>query len=117
MKLTAEDVAKATKLSLATVRAYARQRKIGTKVGSKRLFTMADLKKFTTTKGSSKAPARAKAATPKVSRKAIAKVRPVVKHAATAKEEPKEPARRSFWDLLMNRKSKQKVRLMDVQKK
>jgi response regulator of citrate/malate metabolism len=38
MKLTAEDVAKATKLSLTTVRVYAAQRKIETKVWQQQIL-------------------------------------------------------------------------------
>lgn len=81
------------------------------------MFAKADLKKFTATKGSSKEPAKAKNARPKAPKKAVARVRPTVKTAPAAKEQPKKPLKRSFWDFLMDRKSKRKVQLMDVRKK
>jgi Helix-turn-helix domain len=111
MKLTAEDVAKATKLSVATVRVYAVQKKIGTKEGNKRFFTKADLKKFTASGPSGKRSAR-----PKTAKKVKPMTKREVKEVLHSQPEPK-PARRSFLDFFLNRKPQRKVSISDLAKR
>jgi hypothetical protein len=111
MKLTAEDVAKATKLSVATVRVYASQKKLGTKEGNKKFFSKADIKKFRASVPSSKRSSKLKAA-----KKATVKTRLKVKKAPHSQPEPK-PVRRSFWNFLMNRKPQKKTSILELAKR
>ena len=46
MKLTVQDVAKMTKLSVSTVRQYSWRMKLGTKEGTRKFFTQAEAKKI-----------------------------------------------------------------------
>ncbi len=124
MKLTVEQVAKATKLSVATVRLHAANKKLGTKVGNRRYFNEKDLAaiKASPSSGSTKQKtARAKAAP----RKAPARKKPARRPAAKPAAEPKpqqaaksapQPVKRSFWDFLRPR-PKQKVSLLDAKVK
>ncbi len=116
MKLTAEDVAKATKLSIATVRVYAAQKKLGTREGNRRFFTKADLEKFRSSAPSPRKSSKRKAGRPKAAKKTAAKTKPVVRQDLPSKPEPK-PVRRSFWDFFMNRKPQRKIGLMELRKK
>ena len=110
MKLTAKDVAKATKLSLTTVRVYASQRKIGTKEGGKRFFSKADIKKFTASAQSSR-PNK-----PKSIKKTTVKIKPVARQVPQYQPEAK-PVKRSFWDSLLNRKPQKKTSVVDLAKR
>ena len=46
MKLSIEQVSKLTKLSVATLRVYVSRKKLGTKVGNKRVFSQLDVQKL-----------------------------------------------------------------------
>jgi len=118
MKLTAEDVAKATKLSLATVRAYAAKRKIGTRQGKQKFFTKADLKKFTGPASTSKRASKPKRVKPKakLATKATLKAKTVAAPVAPSQPAPK-PQRRSFWDFFMNKRPQKKVSILDLQQR
>ncbi len=48
MKLTVQDVARLTGLSISTVRQYSWRMHVGTKVGNKKFFTNAEAKKIST---------------------------------------------------------------------
>lgn len=129
MKMTVEQVAKATKLSVATVRLHAANKKLGKKVGNRRYFDEKDLAaiKASPSSGSAKKkPAKAKpaarkpaarkaAAGRKPARAAAAKPAPAPKPAPAAKPAP-QPEKRSFWDFLRPR-PKQKVSLLDAKVK
>jgi hypothetical protein len=124
MKMTVEQVAKATKLSVATVRLHAANKKLGKKVGNRRYFDEKDLAaiKASPSSGSAKKkPAKAKpaarkpAARKKPARPAAAKPAPAPKPAPAAKPAP-NPEKRSFWDFLRPR-PKQKVSLLDAKVK
>jgi cell division septation protein DedD len=124
MKMTVEQVAKATKLSVATVRLHAANKKLGKKVGNRRYFDEKDLAaiKASPSSGSTKKkPAKAKpaartpAARKKPARAAAAKPAPAPKPAPAAKPVP-NPEKRSFWDFLRPR-PKQKVSLPDAKVK
>jgi Helix-turn-helix domain len=122
MKLTIEQVAKLTKLSVPTLRVYASRQKLGKKEGNKRYFTQDDVKKLlkgspapaSKKKASKKAkPAAAKKATrtpAKAARKTIAAA-----PAAKRTEPASQPvaAKKSFWSFL-RRDRKQKVTLMEA---
>ena len=71
MKLTVEQVAKMTKLSVPTLRVYASRQKLGKKEGNKRYFSQDDVKKLL--KGASAAPSK-KAPAKKAATKAQKKV-------------------------------------------
>jgi hypothetical protein len=62
MKLTVQDVAKITGLSIATVRQYSWRMKLGTKVGTKKFFTSVEAKKIGS--GSRSAPRKKAGKTP-----------------------------------------------------
>ena len=127
MSLTVEQLAKATKLSVSTVRVYASQRNLGKKVKGKRVFSQADVQ--TLLKGSEKsspkktikAPARtaSKKASKKTSKKSIktvevkaAKPKPVISKPIPVVATTVKP---SFWGRLFgNRKTQKKVGLMDA---
>ncbi len=120
MKLTVEQVAKLTKLSVPTLRVYASRQKLGKKEGNKRYFSQDDVKKLL--KGASSAPAKkapaksAKKAAKKVASKPAKAPRkttaaPAAKHAEPVKTQKTE--RKSFWSFLQ-RKPKEKVTLMDA---
>jgi hypothetical protein len=130
MKLTVEQVAKLTKLSVPTVRVYASRQKLGTKEGTKRYFSQDDVKKLL--KGSSspsatKKPAKkAKAAPARKAKPAAAKkapkkpAKPPQKSSQSTpvarRPEPAKPQvkRASFWSRLFGGKPKQKITLMEA---
>lgn len=134
MKLTVEQVAKATKLSVATVRLHAANKKLGTKEGNRRYFSAKDVEaiKASPSSGSAKkkpgpkkgtAAGRKPAAAKKPGRKPAvrAEKKPAVKSAPAAKvPQAAAPApraeKRSFWDFLRPR-PKQKVSLLDAKVK
>lgn len=124
MKLTVEQVAKATRLSVATVRLHAANKKLGTKVGNRRYFNEKDLAaiKASPSSGSTKKKtARAKAAPRKAPARKKPARKPAAKPAAAPKPQPAakpapQPATRSFWDFLRPR-PKQKVSLLDAKVK
>ena len=121
MKLTAEDVAKATKLSLSTVRVYALQKKLGSKEGNRRFFTKADLKRFTAPVKLGKSVAKPKAGKRKAATRAKLRTKRIVRQSPVLKATPKKPepkpVRHSFWDFFMNRKPRRKIGHMEVGKK
>jgi hypothetical protein len=133
MKLTVEQVAKATKLSVATVRLHAANKKLGKKEGTRRYFSAQDVEaiKASSSSGSAKkkvgkpkAKGRKPAAGKPAARKPAARTlagRPAAKPASPAKApQAAAPApkseQRSFWDFLRPR-PKQKVSLLDAQVK
>lgn len=123
MNLTIEQVSKLTKLSVPTLYAYTSKRKLGKKVGNKKVFTQADVQKLL--KGSTKSPSKKKSKPParKISaRRKPAKPEPisasVAKPIATSPKQQtvtfKSP-KPSFWTSLFGgRKQKQKVSLMEA---
>lgn len=121
MKLSVEQVAKLTKLSVPTLRVYASRRKLGKKEGNKRYFTQDDVKKLlkgSTSPAAKKKPAKkAKTAAPKQAAKRPAKVaQKTAQPAPVAKRsEPAAPRaqKKSFWSFLQ-RKPKEKVTLMEA---
>ncbi len=122
MKLTVEQVAKLTKLSVPTLRVYASRQKLGKKEGNKRYFSQDDVKKLL--KGASAAPSKkapAKKAATKAQKKVAKKparasrktvtAAPAAKHAEPVKTQKAE--KKSFWSFL-RRTPKEKVTLMDA---
>jgi hypothetical protein len=126
MKLTVEEVAKLTKLSVATIRLHAAKKKLGTKEGNRRYFSRKDVDEI---KGSSssgsaakrpagKKPADRKPAGKKPLRKPPAgrklSAPPVVETKArqVAKPEPR-PEKRSFWSIFSPR-PRQKISLLEA---
>jgi predicted transcriptional regulator len=79
MKLSVEDVAKMTGLSVSTVRQYSWRMKVGTKEGTRKLFTREEAKKI----GSGTLPAAKRAKTKKAKGK---KPKSVKKPAARGKK-------------------------------
>lgn len=118
MNLTIEQVSKATKLSVSTIRVYASQRNLGKKVGGKRIFSQADVKLLLKgSKPSAKKPSKRttrrpvkKAAEAKAIRVEKPKGIPSTHSSAIAK--PEKP---SFWSRLFgNKGTPKKVGLMDA---
>ena len=72
MNLSIEQVSKLTKLSIPTLRVYVSRQKLGTKVGTKRLFSQSDVQKLL--KAAKKSPTAKKTKSP--SRKASAAKKP-----------------------------------------
>jgi hypothetical protein len=134
MKLSVEQVAKLTKLSVPTLRVYASRQKLGKKEGNKRYFSQEDVKKLL--KGPSvsgakkkkagktaaaptrkRKPAAAKKAAGKAARSPVKTSRKTAPPAPAAKRtEPVNPPvqKRSFWSRLFGGAPKQKVTLMDA---
>ncbi len=130
MKLTIEQVAKVTKLSVPTLRVYVSRLKLGTKAGNKRVFSQEDVKKLLKgassgkmTKGAApKKPAAKKAAPKKAARAAAPKAKaaktPEVKAQPAKAKETKAPAqpkseKNSFWSIFQ-RKPKERIGIMDA---
>jgi hypothetical protein len=130
MKLTVEEVAKLTKLSVATVRLHAANKKLGIREGNRRYFSRQDVE---TIKGSSRsaggkqpASGRKPAGRKPAAKKNAARKAAVKKNAAPAPvQQPKtrqaasaapaqKPAKRSFWSLFRPQ-PKQKISLLDAQ--
>ncbi len=119
MNLTIEQLAKATKLSVSTLRVYASQRDLGKKVGNRRVFTQADVQ--TLLKGSRKPPRKngTKAPVKKANRKAAkpefdaaTKPKPVD---VVSKPVVAKPLKPSFWNRVFGgTRSQKKISLMDV---
>jgi hypothetical protein len=111
MNLTIEQLSKATKLSVSTIRVYASQRNLGKKIGNKRVFTQADVQKLL--KGSKKSPPKKKTKAPvkKTSKRAI-KPGPikVTKPSPISSASPAvaKPVKSSFWSRLFGGKKDQK---------
>ena len=118
MNLTIEQLSKATKLSVSTIRVYASQRNLGKKVGGKRIFSQADAKLLLN--GSKKL------ASKKPSKTSKKPVRRTTKAVVVKVEKPKaetsppsavysKSGRRSFWSRLFgNRNNQKKVSMMDA---
>ena len=123
MKLTIEQVSKLTKLSVATLRVYVSRKKLGTKVGNKRVFSQLDVQKLLKsskqTDGKNKGkpkPNVAKAAR-KPARTRATRQSPIKKTAPLTKVEHAmpRPEKRSFWKSFFGtRKPKQKVKLLQA---
>ena len=124
MKLSIEQVSKLTKLSIPTLRVYVSRQKLGTKVGTKRVFSQSDVQKLlkvakkTPTTKKTKSPSRKtvpekKSAPAKEASKA-APARP--RTAGVKSSEPaSKPSKSSFWTRLFGgRNQKPKVSLMDA---
>jgi hypothetical protein len=123
MSLSIEQVAKLTKLSVARVRAYTSTQHLGTKVGSRRVYSQADVKKLV--KISEKNPATAKrmAMPPKPKHHAAPRKR-TRKQASLGKEKTAlvappisvtKPQKKPFWSFLFPRaKQGKKVSLLEV---
>lgn len=134
MKLTVEEVAKLTKLSVATIRLHAAKKKLGTKEGNRRYFSRKDVDEI---KGSSsggnakkkpagagkkpgrkpaaKAAGKAAAAKPAARRQARRPSAPPVtepKARQAAQPEPRHE-KRSFWSFLRPR-PKSKISLLEA---
>jgi DNA-binding transcriptional MerR regulator len=124
MKLTVEQVAKLTKLSIPTLRVYASRQKLGKKEGNKRYFSQDDVKKLlkAPSPAAKKKPAKkakpvaAKKSAKKAAKKPAKASQKTVQAAPVAKRpEPAKPQveKRSFWSFLQ-RKPKQKITLMEA---
>jgi DNA-binding transcriptional MerR regulator len=122
MKLTIEQLSKLTKLSVPTIRVYASRKNLGKKVGTKRVFSQADVQKLLkgskTSNGKTKGKRRtAKSRITKKPSKAISqKETAKPKTPVTSVETPKAKLeRRSLWNRLFGtRKPKEKVKLLDA---
>jgi hypothetical protein len=142
MKLTVEEVAKLTKLSVATIRLHAAKKKLGTREGNRRYFSREDvdvIKGSSPSAGAKRAapgrkpagrkPAATKSAAKKPAPKSAVPAKrrgrpPAKKPAAPApqlKAKPaaapapvQKPAKRSFWSLFRPQ-PKQKISLLDAQ--
>ena len=121
MNLTIEQVSKLTKLSISTLRVYTSRQKLGKKVGTRKVFSQADVQKLL--KSSRKSPSKNKTKAPaKKPSKKVIKAKPVVAPNDKAKpmslgtEAPaSKPTKQSFWTRLFGgRKERQKVRLLDA---
>ena len=131
MKLTVEEVAKLTKLSVATIRLHAAKKKLGTKEGNRRYFTRKDVDEIkgssssgsSTKKPAGKRPAGKKPADrkpagkktlgrPPAARKVSAPPVVEVKARQVAKPEPR-PEKRSFWSIFSPR-PRQKISLLEA---
>src|SRR5208337_2820701 len=125
MKLTIEQVSKLTKLSIPTLRVYVSRKKLGTKVGNKRVFSQLDVQKLV--KASKKPRAERKSKAPArrvVTRKKPAKpetaITPVGKSMANSSKPSSQIAKsnhRSFWSRLFGGRQqtqKQKISLLDA---
>ena len=132
MKLTVEEVAKLTKLSVATIRLHAAKKKLGTKEGNRRYFTRKDvdeIKGSSSSGSSTKKPARSRKPTgqkpaagkpagkkplgrPPAARKVSAPPVVEVKARQVAKPEPR-PEKRSFWSIFSAR-PRQKISLLEA---
>jgi DNA-binding transcriptional MerR regulator len=121
MNLTIEEVSKLTKLSVSTLRVYTSRQKLGKKVGTRKVFSQADVQKLL--KSSKKSPSKNKTKAPaKKTSKKTTKAEPVVASNGKAKsislgtEAPSpKPTKQSFWTRLFGgRKEQQKVRLLDA---
>ena len=119
MKLTVEAVAKMTGLSASTVRQYAWERKIGTKEGRLRVFTIAEAKRLGGLKEGTrrKRPRRKAVAKPRASHGKVT-VSPVNREPPRTEARQPELEKRSFWSFLgIGRKPKPKVNLMEARNK
>jgi hypothetical protein len=124
MNLSIEQVSKLTKLSIPTLRVYVSRQKLGTKVGTKRVFSQSDVQKLlkvakkSPTVKKTKTPSRKTSAAKKSSSgketgKAAA-ARPRVEKPRTS-EPAAKPAKSSFWSRLFGgQKQMPKVSLMDA---
>jgi len=132
MKLTVEEVAKLTKLSVATIRLHAAKKKLGTKEGNRRYFSRKDVEEITgssssgsatkkpvkSRKPAGKKPAAGKPAgkkplgRPQAARKISAPPVVEAKTRQVAKPEPR-PEKRSFWSIFSPR-PRQKISLLEA---
>ena len=119
MNLTIEQLAKATKLSVSTIRVYASQRNLGKKIGNKRVFTEADVQKLL--KGSKKSPPKKtpKAPVKKTSKRAtkpesikVTKPRAIISAPSPVAAKTVKPS--FFSRLFGGRKNQKKVGIMDA---
>ena len=120
MKLTVEQVAKITKLSIPTLRVYISRQKLGTKVGNTRYLTQNDVNKILKKKSP---PSRNKKAATRV------KTSKSIKQIESSREAPNKPTedtvakknnaresipkKRSFWSFFQ-REPKEKINLLDA---
>jgi hypothetical protein len=114
MNLTIEQLSKATKLSVSTIRVYASQKNLGKKVGGKRVFSQTDVKVLSqgSKKPSTKRPS-SKKPVPKTSKASTIRVEKT--KAAISKPVANEPAKPSFWNRLFRSGSNQKkIGLMEA---
>jgi N-acetylmuramoyl-L-alanine amidase CwlA len=123
MSLSMEQVARLTKLSVERIRAYASRQDLGTKVGSRRVFSQSDVKKLLKASDKNKARARTKvtAQKPKQKRTPLKETR---KQAPLGIEKKAQiaipvsiakPEKKPFWSFLSPRtKQSKKVSLLEV---
>ena len=123
MNLTIEQLSKLTKLSVPTLRVYVTRRKLGRKVGKRRVFSQADVQKLLKTSKGSNGNSKAKAKTSRVkTNKGTLVSKQNKKETVQSKvvqpkiESPKlELKSKGFWSSLFSaRKPKQKVNLLEV---
>jgi DNA-binding transcriptional MerR regulator len=124
MSISIEQVAKLTKLSVATIRVYTSKQHLGTKVGNKRVYSQSDVQKLLKATGKNKVKAKQTVAPKKVKR-TDSTVKGTRKRTSIMKEksQPEEPAvdakpqKRSFWSFLFPRaKQNKKVSLLEVKR-
>lgn len=125
--LTIDDVAKATGLTRNTIQVYASQKKLGTKIGARRLFSQADVKKLA---GGAKpaakkaAPKAKKAAVKRAAPSKVSKAKKAAGHVAAPRKAEPQPVlqqapKKSFFSFLgFGRKAKtgKSVRIADLVK-
>jgi hypothetical protein len=117
MNLTIEQLSKLTKLSIPTLRVYVSRQKLGTKVGSKRVFSQSDVQKLL--KATKKSPVKKTKPSPKKStgaKKSAAAREPAKAASRPAAARPAaKTSRPSFWTRVFGGgKQKPKVSLMDA---
>jgi DNA-binding transcriptional MerR regulator len=123
MKLTIDQVAKLTGLSVSTVRAQTSKQHLGTKVGNKRSYTQGDVQKLIKSSGKRKTSRKPKDAKKQASRnlktsKSAGKQTPIKN---VSKSQPTESVsavtlqKKSFWAFIFPRaRQKAKVSLLEV---
>ena len=118
MNLTIEQLSKLTKLSVPTLRVYVTRRKLGRKVGKRRVFQVDVQKLLKTSKGSNgNMKAKAKTSRVKPSKDTlVSKQDKKLKVVQPKIESPKlEPKRKGFWSSIFGaRKPKEKVNLLEA---
>jgi hypothetical protein len=114
--MTIEQVAKKTKLSVGTVRVYTSQKALGKKIGSKRVYSEADVAKLLKGSGKPTPKKKGKAPVKKTAKKVVkraktvqaAKPKPIV---STPSAAPVKAEKTSFWSRLFLGKKPEKVSL------
>jgi hypothetical protein len=126
MNLTIDQVSKLTKLSVPTLYVYASRQKLGKKVGTRKVFSQADVQKLlkgakkTSPKKTTKAPSK-KTSKKAIRTESVRASKPKAAAGKTIRVDTKptpvstKPVKASFWSRLFGSGKKQtKVGLMDA---